>query len=308
MLRAAPTTGPATSALGRAAASVSVLGLLLLAGCLGAAPAPEPAAAADPAATAPPSATVPLAWELTDCQAIAWEVLVPASRLSPRLPDGFAPSPAAGTEAATPQGVEQAATLAFEAIECARGFGSEEQVARSIPYARLSTPVVPPGELRDGRSGTQHAYTWAVLVADDAWRARLAAEGLPVHDGGALVGPAAQGWSGRVVLDGLGTFSLTGRTDASDGTAPDQPVRDFTAADSGLAAWVGTRSERVVSAGVGVWEVTPGSWVADVLATTQGVAAFTLSTWSATVSVLDPGSGNGEPLNGGIGSVPPPAP
>lgn len=267
--------------------------LLLLAGCAGppAAPAPEPAAAEAPA-------PVPLVWDLIDCEAIAWEVPVPASRLASRLPDGFAPTPAA-SGAPAPPGVEQVSLLGFEAVECASGFGSPAMAARSVPYARLYTPVVPPSEDADRRPGAQHAFVWAAVVADDEWRQRLAAAGLPVHDGGTLVGPVAQGHSAQLALEGEGVFSMTGRADAAERPLADQPLRDFTPAGEGLAAWVGTRESVRSASGVGVWEAPPGSWVADLLGASSGVAPFRLEHYSIPhEAVIRPGDAGGEPIGG----------
>lgn len=261
---------------------------LLLAGCTGAAPPPP-----TPTATHVPEG--PLVWDLMDCQAMSWEVIVPASRLAARMPEGFTPAPTQG--AGVPSGIEQATTLVFEAVECATGYDSELQVARSVPYARLATPVLPPAGKADGRPGTQHAVLWASVVSDDDWRPRLAAAGLPVHDGGTLVGPNAQGYSGVLAIDGVGTFSITGRPDSGQ---PRQAIalRDFAPVPDG-AALIGTRTDVTTGSGIGVWDVTADSWVAEVIGTTQGVAAFQLSTWSMPhTAVTRPGvNGNGGPAD-----------
>lgn len=271
--------------------AMALAALALLAGCL---TAPEPAPVADP--VEPSVQQVPLVWDLTDCQALTWEVPVPASRLAGRLPEGFEPSPAAGS---MPAGVEQAALLGFQAVECAMAFGSDQQVARSRAFARLYTPVVPPTGQADARPGAQHAYVWEVLVGDDAWRARLAALGLPARDGDTLVGPSAQGHTGRVALERVGTFSLAGRTNAEPAKQATQPFRDFTAHRDGLAAWVGQREHVAVASGAGVWDVSPDSWVADVLGATSGVASFTLATWTVPhEAIIRPGGGDGEPMTG----------
>ena len=262
----------------------------LLAGCAGpAAPAP----ALPPAA--PAAALVPLVWDLTDCESTSWEVPVPASRLAPRLPDGFSPTPAA----AAPAGVEQVSLLGFEVVECAAGFGSSQSVARSVPFARIYTPVIPPADISDSRPGAQQAFVWAAVVADDEWRARLQDAGLPVHDGGTLVGPVAQGHSAQMALDRQGVFSITGRSDATPQPQTDQAMRDFTPADGGVAAWVGTRVELTSRGGVGVWEAAAGSWVAELLGATRGVAPFRLEQYTIPhEAVIRPGDGGDQPVVG----------
>lgn len=273
------------------------LAALLAAGCLS---GPAPAAPA-PVGAEPAPSLVPLVWDLTDCEAITWEVPVPASRLSARLPEGFAPMPAAPAASTAPGGLDQLSLLGFEAIECAAGFGSSQTAARSVPFARIYTPVIPPREDSDHRAGTQHAFVWAAAVADDAWRDRLAAAGLPVHDGGTLVGPSAQGYSGRMALDGVGIFSFTGRSDASEQDQADQAVRDFTPAAGGLAAWVGTREAYTTAGGAGLWEASSGSWVADVLGATKGAAAFRHERYTIPhEAVIRPGSSDGEPFMGPV--------
>jgi hypothetical protein len=271
---------------------------LALAGCLGGPPDAAPAQAVEPAAADP---LMPLVWDLVDCEALTWEIPVPASRLATRLPAGYSPSPATGTPAGDdlPDGVEQA-ILGFEAVQCAKGFGSNEQMARSIPFARVYTPVIPPSQDADSRQGTQHAFVWETLVADKAWRLRLAANGLPAVDGGTLVAPNAQGYGGRLALDGVGTFSLSGRPDGNEQPRGDVPFRDFTPATGGVAAWVGERQGLTASMGVGVWDATAGSWIADVLGATQGVATFQLSHFTIPhEAIVRPGA-DGEPFMGPV--------
>lgn len=277
----------------RAAWLALALALPLLAGCS------APAAQADPApAQAEPPQPMPLVWGLLDCEAITWQVPVPASRLAARLPAGYAPMPAADTPAGgVPAGVDQAATLGFEAVECAQAFGSHETVVRSIPFARVFTPVVPPPGDADGRSGAQHAFVWELLVPDDAWRDRLTAHGLPATDGGTLVGPTAQGFAGRMAIDGVGTFSINGRP-GDEQPAPDAPFRDFTLADGGVAALVGQRETLRAATGVGLWSVSAGSWVAEVLGGTQGAATLQYAHYTIPhEAVIRPGA-DGEPFVG----------
>lgn len=271
-----------------------LLSVPLMAGCLA---GPGPAVASD---VAPPAAPeqVPLVWDLTDCEALSWEVPVPASRLATRLPPGFSPMPVGPTDGTTPAGVERVAVLGFEAVECAAGFGTHERIARSLPFARLYTPVVPPQDQADNRPGAQHAFVWAAVVSDDAWRQRLLAHGLPVVDGGTLVGPTAQGYSGRMALDGIGTFSFDGRNDGNDQALGDEPFRDFTPATGGLAAWVGARESLRTTNGVGLWQASSGSWVAEVLGATEGAATFHLDRFTVPhEAIIRPGSG-GEPFVG----------
>lgn len=272
--------------------------LAVLAGC-----ASPPAAPVQEAVAAPEPELLPLVWTLEDCEAITWQVPVPASRLAARLPAGYAPTPAAETPAgAVPAGIEQAATLAFEAVECTQAFDADDDastVVRSVPFARVFTPVVPPTEDADPRSGTQHAFVWEVLVPDEAWRARLAANGLPASDGGTLVGATAQGFAGRMALDGVGSFSINGRPGNEQAMA-DAPFRDFTVADGGVAAWVGQREAYRVATGFGVWNVSPGSWVEEVLGATQGVATLQYTHYTVPhEAVIRPGA-DGEPFMGPV--------
>lgn len=279
----------------------AALGVALLSGCL---TQPAPASVQQsPAAPSPDPALTPLVWDLTDCESVAWEVPVPASRLASRLPDGYTPMPVGmlgpiDPGAAAPAGVEQAALLGFETLQCAQAFGSGDQVARDLPYARLYTPVVPPRDDADPRDGARHAFAWDVLVADDAWRDRLAANGLPAVDGDALVSPGAQGYSGRMALSGVGTFSVSGRPEDDAGSSPDEPFRDFTEATGGVAAWVGQREGVHCARGLGLWSASPGSWVADVLGATQGLAPFQLCGYSVPhEAIVRPGA-DGEPIVG----------
>lgn len=285
-------------------AAAAILGLFL-AGCAGAPmanPATEPAAAKQaPAAW--------LDWSQADCQSMTWSVPVLASSLQPYLPTGFEPSPGDAPVAAG-----QAATLGFRAVECATGFG-EEEMLRSVQSGVLFTPVLPPAELRDERFATRYSFVWDTLVAKDEWRAAAAGWGMPVHDGGALVGPTAQGWTGALAMDRVGTFTATGRTVDGERPVEDRESRAVTLGGQGFALWDSSMEDLRVSTGVGVWSASPESWVAQVLGATQGAATFELAAWNLPRALVHwPGQALGPVEDGGATSagpglpdLPPPA-
>lgn len=71
----------------------------------------------------------------------------------------------------------------------------------------------------------------------------------------------------------------------------------------GFALWDAAIENLQVSTGVGVWNVAPGSWVADVLATTEGAATFEFATWNMPRGTIHwPGEALG-PVEQGDGSV-----
>lgn len=269
----------------------------LVAGC-----ASAPVAAPEPAALAAPAPPGALDWSMADCESVTWSVPVLASSLQPHLPDGFTPAgggAGGGVEAGAPAAAGQAATLGFRAVECAAGFGQGE-ILRSVQSGALFTPVLPPAELRDDRFGARYAFAWGVLVAHEPWRAAADGWGLPVHDGGAFAGPTAQGWTGALAMDQVGSFTVSGRTVEAEHAVPAFEARTITPGARGFALWDATVADVRVATGVGAWTVDPESWVAAVLGTTQGVATFELATWSqpfATVhwpgEALDPIEGDG---------------
>jgi hypothetical protein len=277
---------------------------LLGAGCLDAgAPAD---AAAPPAGQGPPAAPRVLDWRAAECESMTWTVPVMAAALRPYLPAGFEPSPP--TEPAPETAAAGTATLGFRAVECSFGFG-EERLLGSVQSGQLFAAVLPPPELREERFAAHYAYGWDLLVAAPAWRAEAAAWGLPLHDGGAAVHPSAQGWTGSLALDRVGAFALTGRP--IDGARPAQAIetRTITLGANGYALWDSEATNRTVSTGLGTWTVSPESWVAEVLGTTQGIATFEHATFDLPWAIVHwPGEPLG-PVDGGdgqgSGSLPP---
>jgi hypothetical protein len=247
----------------------TLVAVLFLAGCTDA-PQVLPVDAEVVAVTGPPSR---LDFRQAGCEAMTWSVPVLASGLQSHLPEGFEPAPA------TPAGVDQAATLVLQAVECVAGFGQDE-VLRSVQWGSIAAPVLPPRDLRDDRYA--HRFAWDVLVAFDAWRSAADALGLPVRDGGSLVGPGAQGWSGELAMDGAGSFAMRGRVVEAPRAVPDSGVRLITTGAQGFALWDAVRVNHTVATGLGTWTATPGSWVASVAGATQGVATFELETWDLT--------------------------
>lgn len=297
---------PPTQALawGRVPAFGMAVALALLAGCASPAGQPAPAQAAASTTILPPAW---LDWGQVTCESMTWQVPVLASSLQPYMPAGFQPSEPAAAGAEAPVGLGQAATLGFRAVECNEGFGTGDLLG-SIQSGYLFTPVLPPAELREERFGTRYAFGWDVLVAEDAWRADADAWGwgLPLHDGGALVGPTAQGWTAGLAMDQVGAFTVTGRTFDSPARAADEETRLITLGSRGFALWDGAVEGRQVSTGVGVWNASPESWVATVLGATQGAATFELATWSMPrAQVHWPGAALGpvEPAAGYLGGM-----
>ena len=279
------------------------------AGCLDAI-APTPAA---PAAETDgqPNAPRVLDWKAAQCESMTWSVPVTAAALQPYLPAGFEPSPP--TEPAPGAAAAGTATLGFRAVECSYGFG-EEKLLGSVQSGQLFAAVLPPPELRDERFAAHYSYGWDLLVAAQAWRAAAGPWDLPLRDGGATVHPSAQGWTGALALDRVGTFALTGRP--VDGGRPAQAVetRTITLGANGYALWDSEATNRTVSTGVGTWTVSPESWVAEVLGTTQGVATFEHARFDLPRAIVHwPGEPLG-PVDGrdgqGLGSLPslPPLP
>jgi hypothetical protein len=252
--------------------------LVLLAGCL-THPAHAPAPAVVQPAAAPPRV---LGWRMMDCQAMTWTVPVLASDLQPYLPEGFKPAPA---DPSAPTGLDQAATLGFQAVECASGLG-QKAIVRSVQTGMLFTSVLPPAGLREDRFAGHYAFGWDVLVASEAWRAHAAAWGLPVHDGGAELGPGAEGFTGSFAMDTVGSFSVSGRTVGSENHVAAHDARTITRGASGFALWDAAVENVTSLTGVGAWEATPGSWAAKLLGGTQGAATFTLTTWDQPDGVL----------------------
>lgn len=268
-------------ARGRGPARLLALGAMLLplamAGCAGPVDLP-------PAATAAADPPTPrfLGWGQVDCAAISWSVPVLASSLEPYLPEGFEPAePATGSRLVA----GQAAMLGFRAVECAQGFGQQE-VLRSVQSGYLYTAVLPPAELREERFGPRYAYAWDLLVAADDWRADAGAWGMALHDGGALVGPTAQGWAGALAMDRVGSFRLEGRALDAGQPATDRECRTITLGAEGFALWDAMNEDLVIANGVGAWSVNPESWVATVLGATQGLATFELATFSMPAATV----------------------
>ncbi|MFA5942977.1 MAG: hypothetical protein WC876_00755 [Candidatus Thermoplasmatota archaeon] len=242
-----------------------LLVVALLAGC--AQPtAPEPSPLPSTEGVAQPARV--LDWGQEDCESITWSVPVTAATLQPYLPSGFEPSPPESSPA-----LAGAATLGFRAVECAYGFG-EENVLRSLQSGILFTPVLPPAALREERFSAHYEYGWDLLVASDSWRLLAKPWDLPVRDGGSFVGPSAQGWTGSFALDQVGAFSLTGRLTGDAQPADGFEARTITVGARDFALWDSERVNRTAATGVGTWTVSPESWVAAVLGTTQGVATF----------------------------------
>lgn len=259
----------------RPAPVLAVALVALLAGC--AQPAPAAVDAAEAGSARAPKVPWTLDVRQSDCEAITWSVPVTAASLRPYLPEGFEPSPPEG-QAAGLDGIDAAATLGFRAVECVHGMGEGVDL-RSIQSGQVFTPVVPPSGLRDDRFGARHSYGWDVLVAPDAWRAGAVGWGLPVHDGGALVGPGAQGWIGALAMDKVGSFSIAGRSLTPMATPPAQESRLITLGAQGFALWDTEAANVTVSTGPGLWEVSPESWVATVLGAQSGAALFEYSTF-----------------------------
>lgn len=256
------------SAAASVAVAVAAVALLLLAGCAQPGPA-APAMAPAPATHAPRT----LDLRQSDCESVAWSVPVTAASLKPYLPEGFEPSPPEGQD-----GLDAAAALGFRAVECTRGLGEDVDLA-AVQSGAVFTRVMPPAGLREDRFGARYLFGWDVLVAPEPWRASAAGWGLPVHDGGSFVGPGAQGWTGSLAMDQVGSFSITGRSLTFAASPADEESRLVTLGAQGFALWDTETANATVSDGVGVWEVSPESWVAKVLGATQGVAPFEYMTF-----------------------------
>jgi hypothetical protein len=255
-------------------APAALLALAFLAGCA----APPTPADGTAEAAGPVLGPRVLDWSQAECEAITWSVPVTAAALQPHLPSGFEPSPPEASPAPASPGVAGAATLGFRAVECNYGFG-EAKVLRSMQSGLLFTPVLPPAELREERFASHYAFGWDLLVASESWRAAARPWGLPVGDGGAMVGPTAQGWTGSLAIDGVGAFSMTGRPFDKGQPAAGFEARTITGGSQGFALWDSETANRTVSTGVGTWTVSPESWVATVLGATSGLATFEHATF-----------------------------
>jgi hypothetical protein len=282
-----------------AAVAVAVA-LLLLAGC--AQPGPAAPAAAPAEATHAAHAPRTLDVRQSGCESVTWSVPVTAASLKPYLPEGFEPSP--------PQdqgSLDAAAALGFRAVECTRGLGQDVDLA-AVQSGAVFTRVVPPAGLREDRFGARYLFGWDVLAAPEAWRASAAGWGLPVHDGGSFVGPGAQGWTGSLAMDQVGSFSITGRSLTASASPDDQESRLVTLGAQGFALWDTETANATASDGVGVWEVSPESWVAQVLGSTQGVAAFEYMTFDVPSGAVHwPGQGLSPVDDSGSHEVEPPS-
>ena len=306
-MRARPAGGMMRRGLGRLARlGLAVAALALLAGCAQPAASPSPA----PAAVAVPRV---LDWRAADCESVTWSVPVTAAALQPYLPAGFEPSPPEASPAAA-----GTTALGFRAVECAYGFG-EEKLLGSVQSGQLFAAVLPPPELREERFAAHYSYAWDLLVASEPWRASAKAWEMPLRDGGSTVHPSAQGWTGSLALDRVGTFALTGRPIDSSRAAAAVESRTITLGEQGFALWDSEAVNRTLSTGVGTWTVSPESWVAEVLGTTQGLATFEYSRYdlpSALVHwpgealgpVEDEGDGIGPDAGSGLPPLPPAAP
>lgn len=224
-------------------------------------------APADSAPTVAPPLRIE--YQLLDCQFMTWSLPVLASRLAPHMPSGFEPE-----SSQLPAGTEQAASLVFEALECAAGLGRETAALRSVQFGRIYTPVLPPSDLRT--NGARHTYSFQVMAGPDDWRRTAQDAGWPVFDGGAMVGASAQGWSGALALDTIGTFTVSGRTTDGEAAVADTAMRAFTASPNGLQEWAATLTQQTSATGIGTWEASADSWVAQVTGATQGLATFQL--------------------------------
>ncbi|HUR26502.1 MAG TPA: hypothetical protein VM327_10865 [Candidatus Thermoplasmatota archaeon] len=257
------------AAAGRMAA---VLCLALLAGCV----QPAPPVFAEAVADDPPARV--LDWHEAGCRSVTWSVPITGAALEPYLPAGFEPSPAEpspGGPGAFGRSVG-ASALGFRAVECDYGFG-DEKLLGSVQSGMLFASVLPPPDLREERFTAHYSYGWDLLVTSEGWRADARTWDLPLHDGGATVHPSAQGWTGSLAIDQVGSFSLSGRPVDSDRAVEDVETRTITLGSQGFALWDSEAINRTVSTGIGTWTVSPESWVAAVIGTTQGIATFEYS-------------------------------
>lgn len=134
-----------------------------------------------------------LPWALEECQfAIAIMPVQPAA-LGEHLPQGFTvlsvyeiPGFPVQRNPTVPVGDPRGtANLAIEIFRCASGSGANaSENLTDVSYGAVFSFVQPPEDKRD-ENATHHVVKWDTLIPDDARRALLDAEGIPVFGGNA---------------------------------------------------------------------------------------------------------------------------
>lgn len=116
-------------------------------------------------------------------------------------------------------------------------------------------------------------------------RAALEARGLPARAGeaGVVLEETAEGarLGATLSLDGMGGFILTGGGTRRGVASGIGFVEDVPDAEGRLAAWRGHAQDREsVLSGRGTVEITPGTWIADVMGGTRAAVTWTAGTWT----------------------------
>lgn len=243
---------------------------LLLAGCLGAPPAPP---------GPDPQGSASFRWDLHDCTWVAVNLPADPQRLQAHLPEGF--TPAAGGLVGTAGG---GTFIDLDAYQCAAVTGLAgplPDVAYGSAYVRVEVP-----EERRVEGYDAYFVKWDFLVPDAPRRAAFTRLGLPAVTGEAEVPPAAAGpYAARLALDGgAGGFALQGAL-AQPLEAGRVPFVEFTPlASGGLARWNATAAYGGFQ-GAGVVTLAPG-WVADVVGQTQLAVTFAAGPWELTNATM----------------------
>lgn len=259
-----------------------VAGLAVLAGCT-AAPVPPPPDAA-------PEGSGPgvLAWDLLDCSFAYAIAAVPAERIAPLLPEGFAVRsglPFGLGPPLPPPAPTAMANLAFEVNDCASGMGLAGRVS-PMQYAHVWVGTTPPRELRE--EGVPMFVGFDFLVPDEDRRALLAAAGLPARAGALEVRDTPTGREVAYDLEGLGAFLLAIHDAPGDLPLQNGTVAHFVeAADGGLSKWRYDWRTHAFRSGQGTVEVPPGTWLSDLLGGTTAPVRVFHGRWDYTNGTIE---------------------
>lgn len=213
-------------------------------------------------------------WGLDSCTFLIGFAQVDADVLAAHLPDGFTPAPGLLPGAGP--------VLGIEAFTCNDGLGLDGQPVGPLPYGSFFASVAPPEELRLDGTDT-YWVKWDTLVPDAPRREALAAAGLPARDGRTLLSNDAGLQTATLELDGVGTFTVTGRAVTPATTSPGPGYfAEFTPTAGGLARWNASAMDSTTSLGVGAVTVPAGSLAATLLGAETAPATVMAGSWSFT--------------------------
>lgn len=236
-------------------------------------------------------------WSLDRCDAVVGIVHTAKENLQPHVPEGW--RVAAPEEQGGPADPRGDAALGVEVFLCddvtsANLTDGDNSTTKKAAYASYWTWVEPPVEYRK-ENVTFHFWKWDTLVADEALRAELAAQGLPVVNGTAdwdgdtdtgmstfiksPAGPIAY----QVKLDwDEGIIGFNGVAGAPYESKEFSFVEFQNTTDGRIVEWTTDVVGDFVNIGVGYVKFSVGTWGHEVTGLERSPAYFFAGDWSFT--------------------------